>query len=310
MSGTNAHWLDDYGSERFRWRETRNDQQQFFYRPLGHTESLFDSDGRYYEGRADINSMVEMEVKSRLTEEQLHEKILLAWTCLRSRHSLLRASAVKRVDIGLSHDDDPNEYCFRVHVPRDVEEAKDSAKGHIVFLGDHYEAVDTDDFWQGPSPPPPSHCGFAPNLGWNDYLHEQKGLVCDFIKSREIEQHLPLPQEALYPPISGSKAKQRWFWAITRILRHVRKPLQAGFANTNAVLPALDSLLQGGQSQHRSWLLRPGSASDDGNFDAGILRWHRSSFPPVFASYRGQAEATRTASSPPTRNISETTASG
>ncbi|RMY75893.1 hypothetical protein D0864_09745 [Hortaea werneckii] len=273
MSGTNAHWLDDYGSERFRWRETRNDQQQFFYRPLGHTESLFDSDGRYYEGRADINSMVEMEVKSRLTEEQLHEKILLAWTCLRSRHSLLRASAVKRVDIGLSHDDDPNEYCFRVHVPRDVEEAKDSAKGHIVFLGDHYEAVDTDDFWYHAQNSArvfdPAEAlsrlfvfpllslgkgrallrllivgshqiwdGMTTSVWFRDFTHflnkstdEQKGLVCDFIKSREIEQHLPLPQEALYPPISGSKAKQRWFWAITRILRHVRKPLQAGFAS-------------------------------------------------------------------------------
>jgi hypothetical protein len=42
---------------------------------------------------------------------------------------------------------------------------------------------------------------------------------------------LPLPQESLYPHITGSKAKQRWFWALTRILRHVRKPHRAGFSN-------------------------------------------------------------------------------
>ena len=45
------------------------------------------------------------------------------------------------------------------------------------------------------------------------------------------QSHLPPPQEALYPAIPGSKARQRWFWAITRILRHVRRPLPVGFAN-------------------------------------------------------------------------------
>ena len=46
-----------------------------------------------------------------------------------------------------------------------------------------------------------------------------------------VKQRLPLPQEALYPPIMGSPARQRWSWAITRILRHVRKPLLAAFRN-------------------------------------------------------------------------------
>lgn len=46
-----------------------------------------------------------------------------------------------------------------------------------------------------------------------------------------IYDRLPLPQEALYTPIEGSRARQRWFWLLTRILRHVRKPLPAGFTN-------------------------------------------------------------------------------
>ncbi|KAF2151349.1 hypothetical protein K461DRAFT_280139 [Myriangium duriaei CBS 260.36] len=39
------------------------------------------------------------------------------------------------------------------------------------------------------------------------------------------------PQEALYPHIPGSKARQRWFWAITLALRHVRRPPPDSFPN-------------------------------------------------------------------------------
>ena len=51
------------------------------------------------------------------------------------------------------------------------------------------------------------------------------------LKPEGLQSRLPLPQEALYPPITGSPARKRWFWLLTRILRHVRKPLPAGFAN-------------------------------------------------------------------------------
>ena len=55
--------------------------------------------------------------------------------------------------------------------------------------------------------------------------------IIESIDPETIERALPLPQEALYPSINGSVARQRWFWAITRILRHVRKPLPVGFSN-------------------------------------------------------------------------------
>jgi hypothetical protein len=42
---------------------------------------------------------------------------------------------------------------------------------------------------------------------------------------------LPPAQEDLYPKIKATKARQRWFWAISRILRHVRKPPMAAFLN-------------------------------------------------------------------------------
>jgi hypothetical protein len=58
-----------------------------------------------------------------------------------------------------------------------------------------------------------------------------KADIIEAIKPESMKSRLPLPQEALYPPIAGSKARQRWFWAITRILRHVRTPLAVGFHN-------------------------------------------------------------------------------
>ena len=273
LTQSSGHWLDDYGSARFRWQRARLNGKTTFYRPLGHTESAFDSDGRFFEGRADINSMVELQIKSTLTREQLHERVLLAWACLRSRHSLLRSSSVLRSEIvGESRGGD-DEYCFAVDVPSGKEDAANSARKHIVFLDDHYATVNTDDFWLHAQnsarvfdasealarlfvfPLLPSSngksClrllivgshqiwdGMTTSVWFRDLVcfinnspAEQMNILERSIDEHETEKHLPPPQEALYPPISGSQARRRWFWALTRILRHVRKPLQAGFAN-------------------------------------------------------------------------------
>ena len=65
------------------------------------------------------------------------------------------------------------------------------------------------------------------------------------LPSRQLLQKLPLCQEDLYPYVAGTKARQRWHWAISRILRHVRHPPPRSFQNplrrsqplTNAVPP-------------------------------------------------------------------------
>ena len=59
-------------------------------------------------------------------------------------------------------------------------------------------------------------------------LREHLGTL---LEPERLSTRLPQAQEALYPPIQGNAAQRRWFWAITRILRHVHKPLPAAFEN-------------------------------------------------------------------------------
>ena len=46
-----------------------------------------------------------------------------------------------------------------------------------------------------------------------------------------IKAVLPAAQEQLYPPITGNRARKRWFWALIRVLRHVKKGLPPTFTN-------------------------------------------------------------------------------
>jgi hypothetical protein len=51
------------------------------------------------------------------------------------------------------------------------------------------------------------------------------------IPAETLRHKLPHPQEALYPKVAGNAAKQRWFWAIMRVLRHVQRPMPPTFTN-------------------------------------------------------------------------------
>ncbi|TKA66017.1 hypothetical protein B0A49_09310 [Cryomyces minteri] len=51
------------------------------------------------------------------------------------------------------------------------------------------------------------------------------------LEPESFQKRLPLPQEDHYPPIRGTRARQRWFWTLTLILRHIRKPLPPAFPN-------------------------------------------------------------------------------
>lgn len=49
--------------------------------------------------------------------------------------------------------------------------------------------------------------------------------------TKRAYRKIPPAQESLYPVRSANKARDRWMWAITRILRHVRRPPPAAFQN-------------------------------------------------------------------------------
>ncbi|KAG9832948.1 hypothetical protein KCU68_g12317, partial [Aureobasidium melanogenum] len=65
----------------------------------------------------------------------------------------------------------------------------------------------------------------------NTPLKILKGAVNGLSHRASIRTRLPLPQEDLYPRISGSAAKKRWFWLLTLVLRHVKRPMPAAFPN-------------------------------------------------------------------------------
>jgi hypothetical protein len=58
-------------------------------------------------------------------------------------------------------------------------------------------------------------------------LEQQLTSLC----SHSVASRLPPAQEDLYPPIRGNAARQRWFWAVSRILRHTRRPPPSSFPN-------------------------------------------------------------------------------
>ena len=65
----------------------------------------------------------------------------------------------------------------------------------------------------------------------NTRMADLRAELPSLITTDSLKSRLPLPQEALYPPIPGNAARKRWFWVLSLILRHVRKPLPAAFPN-------------------------------------------------------------------------------
>lgn len=216
-----------------------------------------------------MNTLLQIEIQTRLSDVDFRERILLAWTRLRCQHLLLSARTFR---------DEGNDFAMRglhfaVSVHGSSGQAIEDAGNHLVFVGDHYkEGVETMDFFRhvqnvgrviDPEVAlakvfvlPVEEIKGKKVLGllfviahqisdglssyvWmrdlvkilNEPFDVLRERLTESIEPESLEKRLPLPQEALYPRIPGSPARQRWFWAVTRILRHVRKPLPVGFEN-------------------------------------------------------------------------------
>ncbi len=239
----------------------------------GLAEFSFDIDGRHYEGRADLNAQLELEIKSTLSHHDLRERIMFAWACLRCQHLLLQSKALSGQDFSNAEAASATDVYFAVDAPNSVSQAVEDAGKQLVFLSDHFQNVDPLDFWvhcqnsgrvidasqclaklfvyppqklKGPRSSLKllvvgSHQiwdGLTNYVWFRNFVHllnksipELRKRIRELLDPSSILKRLPPPQEALYPPIEGSRARQRWFWLLTRILRHIRKPLQQGFVN-------------------------------------------------------------------------------
>lgn len=267
----NVEWLRRYATGYHQWRDGLDDHGPVFYRPLGIVESAFDADGTQHEGRADVNMALELEIKTTLSEASLRRHILTAWTCLRLRHGLLCATATDSNTFMDAETGQKSSRFFVVRRFSARDEAKKSSENLVTWLGDTYPHVDADELYFhaqntarifDPSqslvklfvlPLKRTANGYYSMRFLFVIAHQiTDGLTCgawalDFLRllnkhSDELDEsiqplvntlaeRLPLPQEDLYQPLVGSRARQRWFWAITLVLRHVQKPMPAAFQN-------------------------------------------------------------------------------
>lgn len=272
------NWLARYANNYHIWEEVQIDGKQAYRRPLGLVESSFNTDGSDYEGRADVNALLTLEIRSALNPDEFRRRILLAWASLRLQHVLMLARVLYNQHSAQRH--------FAVELLEDSQEALQRASKSVVFINDYYQNVDENDLYR--------HClntarvlspdeslsrlfvlplELLPNgnsrlhllivvaheitdglsiFYWMSHLIQilntplpelEKNLSFNLTREN-VSSRLPPAQEDLYPPVSGSLARQRWFWAIMRILRHVRRPLPPTFANPLRRIQRLSSSVE------------------------------------------------------------------
>lgn len=260
------HWLGRYANDHHVWHKAQRNGRDVYQRPLGLIERSFDTDGKYFGGRADCTTVVSVEFRSILTPEQIRHRITLAWANLRLHHVLLMSTVIR--------DPTTDDRQFILELPKEDAEVLNNASETITFLEDYYDKLDLDDWLKHstnsgrvvdsdktlsrlfvhPAAPLPkgtfrvditlvtAHAicdGVALLTNWEPHFLKllntpERVLLGGLEIERSPERlwsRLPRAQEDLYPLIQGSVARRRWFWAVMRILRHVRKPPPAGFPN-------------------------------------------------------------------------------
>ncbi|KAI0395658.1 hypothetical protein F5Y17DRAFT_182575 [Xylariaceae sp. FL0594] len=250
------HWLDRYGKGYHAWR--KDEDGKGWSRPCGLVEARFDTDGRYFGGRADISEILTVDLSTRLPPADLRQHVLLAFTLLRLQHSLIRGRAELR-----THGVVP---WFRVDIPETAEHAVRDAAKALQFVTSDDGQLDPRDLITHSlnvsrviKPSEALARAFALPLEsrgpmrWRlrvlfvfahqivdglsvvrwltHFVHILNTPSTDLIRA-DIEKavapdaiyaRLPPAQEDLYAPVASSRARTRWFWAITIVLRHVRK---------------------------------------------------------------------------------------
>lgn len=146
--GAKAKWLESYATDRHDWHETTHDEVPIFYRRIGIVEAMFNTDGEDFEGRADLTMDLHVEMRTSLGPEELKARLLLVWSVMREKHTLLSSKVVWASDLSRGECDfGPEErlYVFKQSIDPDTMLAE--AKRHITFVEDDYPKVDIDEFF-------------------------------------------------------------------------------------------------------------------------------------------------------------------
>ncbi|CAN8100252.1 unnamed protein product [Discula destructiva] len=267
----NAEWLRRYTNSYHQWQQGLDQGAVVFYRPLGIVESAFDADGTQHEGRADVNMALPFQIKTTMSSASLRRHIVLAWTCLRLRHALLCAAATPARDFMSADASQKSSRFFVVRRPLDQDQAIASSEDLMTWLHDTHTHADADELYDHAQntartfdpeqslvrifilPVTEGDVGSHSLRFLFTIAHQiTDGLTggawgLDFMRllnrnSADLEasitplietlhERLPIPQEDLYMPVAGSLVRQRWFWAITLVLRHVQKAMPTAFQN-------------------------------------------------------------------------------
>jgi hypothetical protein len=259
-------WLARYGNKYHAWTlETQNGRTSY-KRPMGHVETSFDIDGTDFGGRADMNALFTLEIRHKLpSKKEFRKRIALAWASLRLQHVMLQSKVHqdeetrKRsfvIELQNSKEDVIEEASKSIVW---VEDLYPSADGHLLYRHclNVARIIDPSQCLSRmhvlPLRPLPSgnfelqfliimaHQISDGLTAYNWFSHFNRILNTpasdieqEIILSRtsqSIATRLPLAQEDLYPPVATSKARERWFWAILRVLRNVAKTMPPSFVN-------------------------------------------------------------------------------
>jgi len=264
-----THWLDRYANNAHAWRtSTTGDGKTLFKRPIGIVESFFDNDGTHYGGRADMTATFKLAIRHTLSREDLRKRIAAAWCLLRLNHVLLQShveeddQGKKSFVISVPRSADEAIQC----VEKDTTWLEDSGfDDTLQELDLHHHALNVARIIQ------PDEClskihvlplkkseeqdaacelrfliviahqisdGLTAYNWFSHLIHILNTPMASIISQIEtgirpenIEARLPPAQEDLYPVLSGNRARRRWFWAVMRVLRHVRQTMAPTFAN-------------------------------------------------------------------------------
>lgn len=263
-----VYWLELQKADRYLWQNIGNRR---YFRRMGVVESLFDGDGEYWCGRADLHQNVRFEVKTNLSESDLKERLILAWTLMRHSHVLLSSKALFTQG---SEGQKWTEKGFVYDWPLNIETAVEETRSQVIFVADQYPDLDAADFFHHVMNTGRAidsrvslsrlyvmafrntskntielhlipilahqitdglttyrwinHLSYIMNTSLEELTHSLRQL---FDSEEDMRKRLPPAQEALYPVRSLSRARERWHWLLTRILRYVRRPPPASFQN-------------------------------------------------------------------------------